>query len=291
MLQAKLRSELIKMIYQTGALKVAPANQPFWYTSGTIGPYYINTHFLFDGEETATNLLALIDEKSTDKVNGPKLIAAAIEDRYQSGSMFTRVTDMLVDYIKEHIDPNSFDYVSGGERRDWFFSFQVAKLLNKPHITIYKDMSLSEFRNGETKNIETLGGKNVLHIADLVTFASSYERAWIPALQKIDGKMKYSINVLDRNQGGGAAIQNLGVEFHTLLTIDADFLQESLASGYLNQEQVDIIAAFMKDPTASMKEFLINHPDFMQKALHSDDPKTRARAELCVENNMYDLEG
>jgi len=43
------------------------------------------------------------------------------------------------DFIKNNIDVNEVDYISGGERRDWFFSPIIAKLLNKPHITIYKD--------------------------------------------------------------------------------------------------------------------------------------------------------
>lgn len=290
MLNPEHRQELINMIYETNALKVADPKNPFWYTAGTIGPYYINTQFLFGGEEAATKLLGLIDEHKDDRENGPKMIADAIDAVYQEGGMFTRIMDIMVGYIKENIDSGSYDVISGGERRDWFFSFQAAKLLNKPHVTIYKDATATEFMDGETKNIESLEGKHALHIADLVTVASSYDRAWVPALRNLGGSMKYSVNVLDRNQGGGDVIKNLGVEFHALVTIDDDFLTKSVENNYLTQEQADVIANFMKDPNGSMKQFLLDNPDFLQNALNSDDAKTRERAQLCKENDMYGLE-
>jgi len=33
----------VSWLFETNALKIAPAEKPFWYTSGLIGPYYINT--------------------------------------------------------------------------------------------------------------------------------------------------------------------------------------------------------------------------------------------------------
>ena len=38
----------------------------FWYTSGTVGPYYINTHYLFGGPGPATELLEFIDREKGD---------------------------------------------------------------------------------------------------------------------------------------------------------------------------------------------------------------------------------
>lgn len=37
-----------------------------------------------------------------------------------------------------------------------------------------------------------------------------------------------------------------------------------------------------------MKQFLIEHPDFIKNALHSDE-KTAKRAKLLVDNNLYGL--
>lgn len=47
----------------------------------------------------------------------------------------------MKNYIESHINVDEIDYISGGERRDWFFSNIIAYLLGKPHISIYKDLS------------------------------------------------------------------------------------------------------------------------------------------------------
>ncbi len=40
-----IKEKLIEGLFETDAIKVCPAGKPFWYTSGKIGPYYVNTHF------------------------------------------------------------------------------------------------------------------------------------------------------------------------------------------------------------------------------------------------------
>ena len=64
-------------------------------------------------------------------------------------------------------------YVSGGERRDWFFSIPIAYLSNKPHLFIFMNLKVIQ----DNKEIYDIQNKNVTHIADLITQASSYERA------------------------------------------------------------------------------------------------------------------
>ena len=53
--------KLVNWLFQTGAVRVCQEGKPFWYTSGTIGPYYINTHFLYGNEKKALELLEKID--------------------------------------------------------------------------------------------------------------------------------------------------------------------------------------------------------------------------------------
>ena len=45
--------DLIEYLITSQALRIATANEVFWYTSGTVGPYYINTHYLYGGPEKA----------------------------------------------------------------------------------------------------------------------------------------------------------------------------------------------------------------------------------------------
>ena len=49
-----------------------------------------------------------------------------------------------------------------------------------------------------------------------------------------------------------------------------------------------MLEGFFKDPDGTMRNFLINHPDFLKNALHSDE-KTAKRAKLLVDGNLYNL--
>ena len=96
----------------------------------------------------------------------------------------------------------------------------VAELLNKPHITLFKDKSAVLYKDGESTLIDDLNGKNVLHIADLITTASSYERAWVPAIKNLGADIKWSLVVVDRLQGGKEILAGLGLESHAMVDID-----------------------------------------------------------------------
>ena len=56
--------DLLEALLDTEALRLPPPGEVFWYTSGTVGPYYINTHYLYGGPERAEELLTYIDEES-----------------------------------------------------------------------------------------------------------------------------------------------------------------------------------------------------------------------------------
>jgi orotate phosphoribosyltransferase len=76
----------------------------FPYTSGEVGPYYIQS-----------------------------IVVEA------DGAAYRRSIDALCELIVEVVGADGFDAVSGGESRDWDFSNPVAAMLEKPHIKIYKD--------------------------------------------------------------------------------------------------------------------------------------------------------
>jgi orotate phosphoribosyltransferase len=83
-----------------------PAFADTWfpYTSGEVGPFYIQS--------------------------------IAVE---QDGDAYRRAVDALCELIETRIGLDGFDAVSGGESRDWDFSNPVATMLRKPHLKIYKD--------------------------------------------------------------------------------------------------------------------------------------------------------
>ena len=164
-------SDIISYLFNTNAIKFCEENKPFWYTSGKIGPYFINTHFVYGNEEDAKELLSFIDEQLSDKLALPKNVFEKVLTQYNTNQIYKDVIDTMIATIKENIDISEIDYISGGERRDWFFSNIIAYLLDKPHISIYKDLNavVSSSNFEETKTLEKIEDAKVLHIADLVT--------------------------------------------------------------------------------------------------------------------------
>jgi len=166
--------ELIAALLRTEALKVAPPGEVFWYTSGTVGPYYINTHYLFGGPQPARDLLAFIDASKGDED-----FAARLHDRCRVAYGQVPEYRLTIDALVTAAGSAAADVsaVSGGERRDWFFSAAVADRLHLPHLLLYKDGEGRRWDGQRVAAAADLSGIRSLHVADLVTEASSYTRA------------------------------------------------------------------------------------------------------------------
>lgn len=271
-------------------LKFALIISLFGTLLGKIGPYFINTHFLYGSEEEAIEFLSFIDIEKDNKIELPKKIFEKTLAQYNSNNIYKEVINEMVNFINSHVNVDEIDYVSGGERRDWFFSNIVAHLLQKPHISVFKDLSsvVSDY-NFENTSVKTdLNGKKVLHVADLVTAASSYVRAWIPAVQSLGAEIVWSVVVVDRMQGGNDRLKSLGIDAYSLVQIAPDMFQKALELGIISEDQSIMLNEFFKDPDGTMKTFLIEHPEFLENALKSDE-KTIVRARLCIEGDLYGL--
>jgi len=279
---SNIKEKLVEGLFETNAIRVCPADNPFWYTSGKIGPYYVNTHFLYGSEQKANELLSIIDNAKNNKQECSYIVFENAVKNYDEQAIYKTAIDALVESIKENAGINEFDFISGGERRDWFFSLVAAHLLKKPHITIFKDMEAYIFNGGTSKKAESIKGARVLHIADIITGASSYERAWIPAIRRISGNIAYSFVIVDRLQGGAETLKKLGVVSHSLANIDEGVFRSAYEKKYINLDQYNLVCSYMKDPDAFMQNFFRKNPDFIEKAL-SGDEKTAQRARLCLE--------
>ncbi len=278
-----MNQKLINYLFDTRAVRVCPKDRPFWYTSGRIGPYYVNTHFLYGSEEKANLFLEDINRLMNDRLNCSGAFHKATKENYLKDPIYKGTIDLLVKYIRQHIKLSEVDYISGGERRDWFFSFLVADILDKPHITIFKDMTSVIYYKGKTNEQDNIEGASVLHIADLITTASSYERAWVPAIKRINGSMKWSAVVVDRLQGGSNILQRLGVESHALIFINTEIFEKANKKGYIDDSQLKLVLDYMKNPDEFMDNFLLSHPDFLVESL-KEGGKIAERARLLIES-------
>lgn len=283
-------SDIKTYLFETNAIRVCEENKPFWYTSGKIGPYFINTHFIYGSEQDAVGLLSFIDEALSDKMTLPKKVFEKVLSQYNNNKIYQDVINTVKAYIEENVDVSQIDYISGGERRDWFFSNIIAYLLDKPHISIYKDLStvVSDSKFENTELVTNLEGKKVLHIADLITVASSYIRAWIPAIKNLGAKMCWSCSIVDRMQGGKEKIEAEGIVSLSLVNIDLSLFKTALDLNIINENQLQMLDEFIKNPDKTMRQFLVDHPEFLENALNSDE-KTKKRAKLLVDSNLYNL--
>lgn len=286
-------SKLMSLLFETKGFKIAEENNPFWYTSGKIGPYFINADYLYGSEEYSKNLLAFIDNEleNENKSDIPEHIFKKVLEHYNTNEIYKYVIDEMKSYIEKNININEIDYISGGERRDWYFSNIMSYLLNKPHVTIYKDLSTIESTPdfSESKPVSEIKEKNFLHLADLLNLSSSFTRAWIPAIKNLGSNIVWSVFAVDRMQGGTETLTNDGIKVFSLLQIDNELFNTAKELGIINDEQLLMLRAFKKDPDGSMKQFLINHPEFIENALKSDNPRTVKRVNTLIEQNLYGL--
>ena len=278
-----MNDKIIDALFETEAIRMAPADNPFWYTSGMLGPFYCNTHFLLKSEQDAGDMLKVIEAAiAEDKLTAPKKIFEALKKFYDMNGTFKMTMDRLAEEAKNY----DFDFISGGERRDYFFSMIPAYLLGKPHLTIYKDMSsaYSEKMDGEavTPTSEMLGGKKALHICDLINTASSYERAWVPAIRDLGADITDTLAVVDRCQGGAEVLEGLGVKLKTLTKIDTAFFEDIYKDGKIDEAQKDFVLKYLSSPTEYMAHFLDTHPDFIAGEL-AKGGKAADRAKLAIE--------
>lgn len=281
-------SDLISYLFKTNAVNICPENKPFWYTSGKIGPYYINSEFLYGSKEDSVKLLDFINVEKENKIDLPKKIFEKVKKQYEENEIFNNVINEMKEKIESTVGVENIDYISGGERRDWFFSYMISNLLQKPHITLYKDLTsvVSNYNFEETKKVQKIEGAKVLHVADLVTEASSYFRAWIPSVENLGAKVCYSVCVIDRMQGGTKRLEDSNIKCMSLVKVQKDLFDDALKLNVINEEQYKMVCEFIKNPDETMKKFVKIHPEFIQNALNSDE-KTASRAKLCIEKGWY----
>ncbi len=269
-------------LFATHALRVSDPEKPFWYASGTLGPFYVNTHFLIESEEKANELLEKIEKAAAgNRELFLQSILDFVKTQYETSESYKMVIDLIVAKAKEL----SFDFISGGERRDFFFSLMPAYLLGKPHLSIFKDGEtwFSEEVSGKAVKVEgdVLSGKTSLHIADLITEASSYTNAWIPSIRGVGAAITDTIAVIDRLQGGRENLAKEGVNMYTFAKIELPLFDEAVEKGILTSAQRDMVAHFMESPIGYMKAFLEAHPDFIDSQIALGG-KPKQRAELAI---------
>ena len=280
-----MENPIISWLFETDAVRVCPEGQPFWYTSGKLGPFYINTQFLYGSEAAANALLKTIEEACAgEKLAFYDKVWADNSAQLESCPIFSQLIDLLTEEARKM----DVDFISGGERRDFFFSMPVAKKLGMGHLSIFKDLScVYTDANGVSMDPAeaNLAGKKSVHIADLITVASSYIRAWIPAVEALGAKIAYSLAVVDRDQGGSDILAKAGCPLTTLITIKPELFEQAKQLGRVTDAQIELVNSFIADPDKFLHDFLVAHPYFLAYEI-AKGGKSAQRAELCISSGF-----
>ena len=159
----------------------------FPYTSGEIGPYFVNSENIMRNGQNYF-------EACKDLANGINL-------KMQRG--------------------DKVEIISGGETRDWIFSYPVATSLGLPHASVYKD--------GKILGADVMN-KWVLHFADLNNEGSSPRDYWVPTLAQSGGCVRDIVFFVDRMEDGVGVMKDLELNAQALVKLDNsawNFLKEN----------------------------------------------------------------
>ena len=100
--------------------------------------------------------------------------------------------------------------------------------------------------------------------------------------------MCWSCVVVDRMQGGTKKIKEKGILPLSLVQVNKSLFEKAVELEVINSEQQKMLNNFFDNPDETMKLFLINHPEFIENSLNSDE-KTAKRAKLLVDNDLYGI--
>lgn len=322
-----MEKHLAHNLFLTEALKIADPDQPFWYTSGKLGPFFINTHYLFGSAAEAGVLLQKIEKFCQEEPETmPSKITALCLEQYEQEPIYRSVIDAAIEAFKNPAADT--DFISGGERRDFFFSLPLAAILNKPHLSCFKDgrtfysepgQQAVEIATNEDsvppeqqdasgtrpnsicgsspwekqqpapdkqschiRESAPLQGQQALHIADIITVASSFFRNWIPQIERTGARLKHAAAILDRGQGGRERLATAGTTLTVLGTTDAVFFARAVELGQISPRQAELCLAFLRDPDQYMADFLKDHPGFIAAEINKGG-KNKERAQLALE--------
>lgn len=277
----------ISWLFESEALMIAPPDKPFLGTSGLLLPYFINTHYLCGGKNTAAEVLALIDQQQDSHSSFAGMLIEKLRQVYDSHHIYSGTIDAFTALAKEELDLTEIDYISGGQRRDWFFAPLAAQKLEKPCLYIYNDQKI--FAEDGTP-VDDLAEASVLNIADLLTVGSSYTKKWVPALQQVNASLDWSLNGVDRNQGGQENLTQAGVKkCFSLFSINRKFFEAAFDNGSINAEQAELLFQYLDDPYQTMRNFIVNNRQFIENSKNAADEKTRTRIQLMLDEDLYKL--
>ena len=248
---------LTKLILDSKALSIwnRKTGPVFWWTSGLPAPFYLRTEVMI-GRDLADDLL----EKITATVAAnPDRKACAAElkvmmlDAYKKHPDYQTVIKAMVAHAKNEFALGSYTAVSGGERRDWFFSIPFAEEIGLKHIYLFKDQSLY-CAESLTKR------EKVLHVSDIISKAASYFNQWLPALKQHDLVCAGTVSVNAHGTKGVARLEEAGCKVAPVKCIELSFFLHCFDAGLISSEASEESKTYFASEKEWADKYVMENP-------------------------------
>lgn len=229
----------LRRLVRNGGFEFTDTFKP--YTSGEIGPYYVQS--------------------------------AAI---LKNGSDFYIACKDMESLIRETVGGEGFDMISGGETRDWMFSFPIQIAFQKPQAMLYKN---GKIYGASKKDIKD---RRVIHIADLNNEGSSPRDSWIPAIRNAGGIIENIYFFVDRLEDGVEEMKKLRLNSYSLVPLDDTAWNILLDDRVITRDIYNNLNQRMEDKDKWAIEMLRSKKGLETLANLYKDPKTTEKARNII---------
>jgi len=253
------REGLLERLIRTQGIVVRQSEreEPFWYTSGRPGPFYVQTENIAGNPASGEILRRITETLAAEKTGDDKLqqIWHLVMNAVGRDPEYKKSIDLLTDYLLAS-GVEKPDVISGGERRDWFFSIPLAAALGVPHAFLLKSGGVWHSNEFGEPVFNTLAGKRVLHVADIINLGSSYTRHWLPTLNRLEAAITHTLSVAVRGQEGVRNLAEAGVDVITPVIVDAGLFEELYRLGLIPNFAREEIGQYFASSQAWTEELL-----------------------------------
>ena len=156
---------------------------------------------------------------------------------------FREICDFYDEYITSQVGLKNFDRVAGVPLAGIPFASQIAYNLRKPFLYVRKGIR----RHGRQRRVEGIlvSGDRVLLIDDLITTGLNLKKA-AEAIRAEGGVVQEVVALLDREEGGKAKLEKIGIKIHTLLQM-SEVAETLYEIGAIDEESLKTIQKQIKN--------------------------------------------
>lgn len=234
-------------------------------TSGeSFTPFFVNAEKLM--RDPSLNSFLELNEK-----NPHAIIERAIQ-HYKTNSQFEEVIDIMANYVQQILPLDKDVLISGGMRRDLIFSAPIAYFFSLDHLSLFKTnpgddpskspmifTSMDSLKSHELS--DRLDGIEVIHVADLLTKASScfdYDNqsgmfsGWVPQLRYRGASVNNLVTAVSRLQGGEQRLIAAGIKPKSFVYIDENYVKE-------HSNQAEVCKKYLENDIEDTQSYILKN--------------------------------